>query len=221
MTKDKQIDKKSKLYIHQIKSGSILIDLVDLYPVALVFMNDSNTIIEFAKFLKSTVDFFLNRGEHNPEIDKQSIKEISKIIDPVAKDRGGQLNVAAQNISTGDIHVTFNINTIESNAIQNKVADQLALLNLSQKTNYTKVLFYWYQARNDMESKTGFLGVVDSITPKPLKVYFAEDDFKLKMISSDAMNPFNYAFVVDLDVETFEGKPFAYKILQLHESFHK
>lgn len=215
------VDKQSRLYISKIKSGSIVIDLVDLYPVALAFMADTNTLIEFGKHLKKTIDFFLNKTKDKVEIDKHEIKEIAKIIDPIAKDRGGQLNIAAQNVTTGDIYVTFNINSIESNAIQNKVSDQLSLMNVAQQTNFNKVLFYWYQARSDFESKAGFTGIIESITAKPLKVIFADDDFKIEMLGKDNMNPFNFAFTVDVLVETLEGKPFAYKILKIHESYHR
>ena len=116
--------------------------------------------------------------------------------------------------------MNFSVNTIESNAIQNQAKKQLELLKLSQQTTYEKVVFYWYQARGDMEVKSGNTGVVESITSKALKVIFDKDEYKSKMLEIEE-NPFKMAYVVDVVVETVQEKPFAYKITNIHQVYHQ
>ena len=52
-----------RVYISKIESGSIITHLVDLFPIAIPFIENSNTIVEFTKHLKGTFDYFLGRGD--------------------------------------------------------------------------------------------------------------------------------------------------------------
>lgn len=213
------IDQKSRLYISQIKSGSIIIDLVDLFPIALAFAQDSNSIIEYSKHLKDVVDWFLGKSDKKVEVDSQTVKDITRFVEPVAKDRAAQFNIKTVSVN-GDIHLNFGINTQQGNAIQNQAKRELDLLKIPQQTKYEKVLFYWYQARGDIEVKSGYSGVIESISARPLKVIFEKDEFKTKMLEIEE-NPFKMVYVVDVTVETVQEKPFAYKITELHNVYHQ
>lgn len=214
------IEKQAKLYISKIESGSIITHLVDLFPVAIPFIENSNAIVEFTKHLKGTFDYFLGRSDKKPDLDKTGLQEINKIIQPVAKDRSSQYNISTMNV-TGDVYLNVSVNTTEANAIQNVIRDEIKLLEAPQPmTPFERVVFYWYQAKKDFDSKTGFSGVIESISQKPLKVFFAEDNLAMEMLGQDDKNPFVMAYVVDVSVENVKGQPFAYKILKVHEVFH-
>jgi len=218
--KGQPIEKEAKLYISKIESGSIITHLVDLYPVALQFLGNSNTIVEFSKHIKNTFDYFLGKSDVKPVLDKSGFQEINKIIQPVAKDRSSQYNIQTLNI-TGDVYVNASINTTEANAIQNVIRDEIKLIEAPQAQSYfERVVFYWYQAKKDLDSKTGFSGIIETISPKPLKVYFSQDNLASDMLAQDDKNPFVMAYVVDVSVENVKGQPFAYKIMNVHEVFH-
>lgn len=214
------IEKEAKLYISKIESGSIITHLVDLYPVALAFFDNANSIVEFTKHIKNTFDYFLGRTDKKPDLDKAGFQEINKIIQPVAKDRSSQYNISTMNV-TGDVYLNVSVNTTEANAIQNVIRDEIRLLDSPQiSPPHERVLFYWYQARKDFDAKAGFSGVIESISPKPLKVFFANDELAQDMLGQDDKNPFVTAYVVDVNVENLKGQAFAYKILKVHETFH-
>jgi len=63
-------------------------------------------------------------------------------------------------------------------------------------------------------------GIIESITNRPLKVIFENDQLKDRMINVDG-SPFHLAYVVDVKVETIEGRPAVYKIVNFYESFPK
>jgi hypothetical protein len=216
-----KIDAQSRLYINQIRSGSILIDLVDLFPLALAFAEGSNSIIEFTKHLNNLYKAFKS-GDHVEELqnfDKGDIKDFVKFIEPVAKDRSAQYNIGAFNIQ-GDVILNFGIDTQDGYQIQAIAQNFLATKNLPSHEIHSKVMFYWYQARSDSSKnkQAGYSGKIDSISSKQLKVIFENDDIKEKMLGMDE-NPFKKAFVVDVLVESVQENPFAYKVIKIHEIF--
>jgi hypothetical protein len=81
---------------------------------------------------------------------------------------------------------------------------------------HRNVVLSWYQAKKDMASHTGDRIIIESISLSPVKVLFDNDISKTQMLlGSD--NPFLSAFRVDVAVETVNGKPVLYKILNVHE----
>ena len=77
-------------------------------------------------------------------------------------------------------------------------------------------LLYWHQARNDARSTTGDKGIIESISDMPVKVICMKDSLKTEMIL-DIQNPFKEAYIVDVAVETINGKPAVYKIMAMYD----
>lgn len=216
-----KIDAQSRLYINQIRSGSILIDLVDLFPLALTFAEGSNSIIEFTRHLNNLYKSFKN-GNHVEELqqyDKGDIKDFVKFIEPVSKDRSAQYNIGALNFN-GDVILNFGINTQDGYQIQGIAQNFLGMKERPSQEIFKKVIFYWFQARSESakNKQAGYSGKIDSISSKNLKVIFENDEIKEKMLGMDD-NPFKKAFVVDVLVESVHDTPFAFKVLKIHEIF--
>jgi len=204
-----------RLYIRSIHDGSIIADLMPLAPSALPFLSYTNTVIDFCKHLKSAYDYLSGVSDEKPELIKSSYKNLSQIVEPVAKDRGSQINIGNVNNP-----VFIVINSTQANAIQNAGRRELEALREPETGLHEKVLLYWYQARGDVKSKTGDRAIVESINSIPVKAICANDTIKTQMVL-DAENPFKQAYVVDVLVETIGGKPALYKIVALHESFDR
>lgn len=206
-----------KLYVKEIRSGSIITELVALAPYALPLIDNTKTIFEYAEHLKSLYDFLLGKAESPTVIEKSTLQNLSDIIEPVAKDGGSQLNIAAMNINA-PVTFNFTIGSIEANAAQNAAHREMEKLKEPVYGLHTKVLMYWWQARKDLDSKTGDKAKIESIGNLPVKVVFDNDAIKAAMLM-EIPHPFKKAFVVDVAVETINDKPVLYRVLRLHESF--
>lgn len=51
-----KIKPESRLYVKEIRQGSIVIDLIDMLPIAIAFTENVSTIIGYAEFLKKAFD---------------------------------------------------------------------------------------------------------------------------------------------------------------------
>ncbi len=203
-----------RLYIKEIKTGSIIADLIALALPALPIIAYSNTIISFSGYLKKAYDYLLGRSKEKPPLAKQNYENLANFLEPVAKDSGSR--VIVQNIINGNVHLSLNLNSIEANAVQNTARRELEALAESFSGIKEKVLLYWYQARKDIKSQVGDRAIIESILKRPVKAIFASERIKAKMLL-ETENPFKFAYVVDVVVETINDRPTVYKIINLYE----
>lgn len=211
----------ARLYIRQIRSGSIITELVALAPYTLPLIEHADTVIEYTKQLKSVYEWFIGKSDIKPSgIEKKTLENISTIIDPTAKDHASQINFGAINIQ-GDLVVNLEINSTEANAAQNSIRRELDLMKEPITGIHREVLMYWAQARNKPEgSSAGDKAKIESIYKGEVKVRFANDGLKTKMLYEEP-HPFNKAFIVDVSVETVNDRPALYKVLELHDVIDK
>lgn len=211
--------KEFKLYVKEIKTGSIETALVEYSPLVLPFMSNTVVVVEFSRYLKHCYDYFVGKIKSKPEhLEKKDYENISKIINPVAKDNGSQ--IIFNTIIQGNVQQTFNLASLEANAAQNAIARELQLLREPEHKLHEQVVMYWYQARDEASTFIGDKAIIESISQRPLKVIFASDDMKAGILH-DSANPFRQLYVVDVTVETVQGEPVAYKIIHVHDRFEK
>ncbi|WLF84841.1 hypothetical protein [Moraxella sp. ZY210820] len=106
-----------KLYIKEVKSGSIIASLVAIAPNILPFAEHANSIIEFATHLKNA--FGRLKGEqNNAQLDVTTLQNLTRLVEPIAKDNNAVMNIQTVNIY-GNVNDSFNVNSLDANAIQN------------------------------------------------------------------------------------------------------
>lgn len=206
----------TRLYVKEVRTGSIITELVALAPYALPLVEHAESILEYGKWLGSAYDWLIGRGNKLGEaIPKTTLQNLSRIIEPVAKDRSSQFNLAGVTVN-GDVHLNFSITSTEANAAQNAVRRELDLMKEPITGIHHQVVMYWAQARNQPNSKSGDRARIESIYRGDVKVVFANDEIKTRMLY-DTPYPFNKAFIVDVAVETIEDKPILYKVIEMHD----
>lgn len=211
---------ETKLYIKEIRTGSIITELSDLVPLALPFIEHTNSIIGFSGFLKDAFNYFLGKSQKKPkDFDLKDCANFHNIIKPVAKDNGSMIQFTGDWNFEGST-VNFNFNSLEANAIQNGIAREREELKEPTRNIEKNVLFYWDSAKYDDKSKSIDRGFVDSISKNSLRVTFEDQLIKRKMLDMEE-NPFHYMFLVDVEVMTVKGIPTVYKILSLNDSLIK
>ncbi len=214
-----KLEREAKLYVKEIKSGSVIVELVELATVGMIpFVENINTVLGFGEYCKKAYDFLLKGEGESPELNQTDYKELSAILSPIAKDKASQINFSTT--INGNVNFNFNLDSTQSNAVQNIVKRELDFLKLpeQQDNKHEKVVMTWFQARGNIKSKSGNKGLIEEISKKELNVIFEDDNVKEKMLHSD-INPFTTAFVVDVMILNINGKPSIYKIFKLHEYF--
>lgn len=209
----------ARLYVREMKAGSVIAELVpyvgQMAAVMPGIIDQGLKIVEFAKHLRAGYEWLLGRGE-KPDLDQESLRNLSSIVEPIAKDRAGQINIAAINLHDSPITFNMTLSTIEASAAQNRVRDALSQPKLKTSGLHEGAVLYWDQAKHGLDNKSGDKGVIERIYEGPVKVRFARDDLKLAMLYAPA-HPFERGFVVDVMVDTVNDRPILYTVLELRE----
>lgn len=208
-----------RLYIREIRSGSIIVDLVALtmnYPM-FGAMGATNTIVSFAKNLRMLVGYFLGQQKEPPTGTKpEDARDLARLVGPVARDAGANLSIVARENAVVVVNQTITSN--EANAIQNRAKNYAAAQEQPISGVHSGRLFYWFQARDAGGKGVGDRGVIESISNRPVKTRFVSDENKREMLG-EAL--FRRAYVVDVEVQTRQGQPTLYTILRLLESLDR
>jgi hypothetical protein len=217
---DSKEAREAKLYVKEIRSGSVILELMELANIGVLpFVENMNTILDFAGYIRKAYNARLGKAdEPSPELTHNDLRDLSQIVNPVANDSGSQINISTT--VNGNVELHLHIDSNEANAVQNIFQKELKALRAPEESDDTrsKVLLKWYQARNDMKSDTGNKGIIEDISSKPLNIIFHDDGLKDAMLHRD--NPFTTVFVVDVKLQHVSGKLAAYKITKLHETFY-
>lgn len=213
-------DGDAKLYIKEIRSGSVIADLVPWAIAAIPFVENFNIAVQFGQNLSSIMQWLLTAPFHSlaPEgeqsVDKQSLENISQILEPVAKDPQGRLNLGI--VNHGNMTVNISINSAEANAIQNSAKRRLQKEVIKKNGLHEKVVMYWQKTTADPGKCAGDRAIIESISRKGVKTVAPSEIKALLMGGPD--NPFRYAYIVDVEVETVRDLPVLYKVLSYHDS---
>ena len=210
----------AKLYIKEIKSGSIIAELAPMLPLAgQLLIEHYDQIENYAEHLYNLIGWLLGKNGKPENTDGKQLNNLSNIVNPVANDKGGQLTFSTVNYSGSVVnHIT--VNYYEANTVQNRARQEIRQLQEQEEPvengDYTQVLMYWAQAAPNKETDQA---VIEAIWPKPVKVILP-DRIKQEILL-DEPYPFKKLYIVDVNVQTVKGRPKLYKITRYYSSMDK
>ncbi|MEK7323371.1 MAG: hypothetical protein AABZ84_09865 [Pseudomonadota bacterium] len=208
----------TELYIKEVRSGSIVVELVAQAMPIVPLIWEGGPLSEWIKCATAIVEWLLGKRANPPkELTKNDLKQWHSIVEPIAKDNASQFNI---NVSdNGKVINQFIINSQEANALQNNIKRQLEQIESPDDHIQRRKVMYWYQSRFDAESHSGDRAIIEDITKKPIKIIFENNAVKQAMLAGDPKfnKPWHkLAYIVDVQVQTIEGAPKLYTVLKYY-----
>jgi len=203
-----EISVANRLLVKEIRTGSIVFELfAQSLPLAPLFWQ-GGALLEWVNYAKDAVMWLLGHLENPPKnLAKNDLKQWHSILEPVAKDHGSQLNFTVSDGGTVINH--FCVTSQEASAAQRRITREIGVLEEPNNTIYTKRVMTWYQAKFDNASQTGNKAVIESISPRPLRVVFDNNAVKEEMFEQGVAfsKPWHQlAYIVDVQVQTISGQ---------------
>jgi hypothetical protein len=209
----------SELYIKEVRAGSIVVELVAQAAPLLPLLWTGGSLSEWVKYARSVIEWLNGKLKSAPkDLTKQDLRQWSSILEPVAKDHGSQMNFKVT--EGGQVVQQFFITSEQANAAQNAIRRELERLEEPDDHVQRKRVMVWYQTKFDDESPTGDRAVIESISKAPVKVVFENNAVKKAMLAGDPRfsKPWHeLAYIVDVRVQTIQGVPKVYTILDYHD----
>ena len=205
------------LYVEKVKEGSIELFLGVGTAAYLTFAENANIILDFAKFIKDVYDYYTNLTDKKPKMDINDMKHLHDMLNMVANDNKGVLNIQAVDKVEGNVFIGCSFNNTEGNGTQNKLKKDIEIEKSKEPKEeiYRRVLMNVYQLRNDSSNK-GNKAIIEEISPKKVGLLFETDELKARILHSDE-NPTKIGYFVDVVVLTCQNRLAAYKVTALHD----
>lgn len=213
-----------KLYLTKIETNCILADLgayaQSALPVIAV-MDWHNTFVDFVNRLDSYIKFFRGDAPNGDVKDpsRADCEDLKNILEVVAGKRKGSLHLEVRTSET-ESSLVYSYTDQETSDALLGVKKQIAESDLVTRAQYEKVLL-WFPQLNFEEHKAGGKsshdkGVIETIHPKQLPVFWLSELDAIK-VKSQTVNPSKVSYIVDVNVETKQNIPRAYRVVRLHE----
>lgn len=212
-------DMNAKLYISKIQEGSIdiIMDAIVGSASCIPFIEQANVFFEFVSYLNTVKNYILKHHKSPDGFSYADKKAFHDSLDMVTKNEG-VMNVCT--IQGHNVNQTFNnCNFITPNGtnLQEDLGIEMKQDMIPQTTEkiFRRELLELNQI-SDKENTRSNKGTIGNLHKKELVLFFDSEELKQKIIHCDA-NPLDKCFLVDVIIQELKGKPFAYKIVNLHE----
>ena len=209
----------SELFIKDVRSGSIIVELVAQAIPVIPLLWQGGSLLEWANHAKSVIEWLTGKLANPPkDLTKQDLKQWSNILEPVAKDHGSQMNFTVSN--GGQVINQIFISSEQANAAQNQIKREIGKLEEPDDHMQRKRVMVWYQSKFDSSSSTGDKAIIESISKTPVKVIFENNAVKKAMLAGDSRYPKQWhelAYIVDVKVQTVKDIPKVYTIINYYD----
>lgn len=205
----------AKLYVKELRKGSLVAELMVIAPYLGAAMEASILTHDFIGKVNATLNWLRGIARKPDQVDTKTVKNISTVIEPVAKDAGATCSL----VVNGDVNAPIVVNNGDAKMILDRGYSFLQAAKEPEANIHTKVVMYWATVKNeDGLPPSGEKAKIDKLSERPLKVVFDSRELREEMLQGHT-NPLKEAFVVDVETQTVNGKLVSYKVLQMHERF--
>lgn len=219
----------ASLFVSEVRKGSIeaiLIPMLATLPAVVDNMSQVLTVEDFVRRYGARLSRFL-RPTPAPREDttKSELKDFAEQVAAIASVPGSNIEIAAIEIKDGDhkVKAAIKFNTTQAREIEENVAVANKALEHRSRADHSRVLMVF--TRSDVTTvavgkSTGERVKIESLSDRSLPLIYAselaEEQIKHEITEAED-NVFKKGFVVDVNVESRQGRPVAYRVTHLHQ----
>lgn len=205
------VDFAPRLYVHQIRPGSIIAELIPWLQQADFVLKHREELAGFVTHWREILEAILHLNNRAKSIQKPTLRSVRNFVAPIAKDNGAQLNIITQDNAAPTVNVlVINMRSEEAKMISHNAGHLLAR-GVPTEEAFDNEPLTLFQMR---DARAGDMGFIDRFSEKPVKLTFASDETK-NAILHHSDNPWDTIFFVSGVVKTAGGNVAAYHIRAL------
>jgi hypothetical protein len=230
-------DDDIRLYVTEVRSGSIIAELASAAQVMGAFLPlvDVNPLFSgYVQFFGESVKYFQSLASRTGlkatdiTATKAAAQAVHDVMAVAAAQSGSTFKltakIGAKNADGEEFAAQISITSEEAAEAQRGALIAQKVLDYTGGADHPNVLLYFQRTSTTLaksDGRTDDKAVINSISPKPLPVHFASalDAARVNDMKSDPkQNPFKAAFRADVNVETDRNQvPRYYRVLHIHE----
>jgi hypothetical protein len=217
------VDVDSRIYVKQIRAGSIIADLVPFIQPLIQNMDSALVVDGFVRKYGGILTRLFRR-QPVPEAKKSDLEDFMKQVAAIANDPNGSATISSAEFhqTKNQIRASVSFDTKDAKKAQQEISDHIKEIELKAYQLEENVLMVFWQSnlkQVEKGKKSGEKAIIEHISEKPLAVIYDSDlaEEKIKHETTQGeRNLYKLGFYVTCRVEKVAGKPVAYRISHVH-----
>lgn len=214
----------ARLYVKEVRHGSIVADLFALMREMIGYMDDTIIVLSFAALFSRRVRAWI-AGQHVLGMNKTELRDANDTLRAIANAKSGKAVLKSYKLTKGvwQSTVEAEFSADEARQALKTVGDQVRALDKIEGADHQRVLMVFTRPDSgdaQVGKSTGEKVLIEQVSSRKLPLIYASDlagqEIKHEMRDAD-QNIFKRGFVVDVNVATRNGKPVAYSVTNLHQ----
>jgi len=218
------VDETSKIYVRQIRAGSIIADLIPFIPPLIENLDRILIVDEFVRRYGGMI-LRLGHGHHLDDPRKSDLDDLMKGVAAIAHDPEGTATLkSVEYDKDGEkTRVAIKFDTKQAQRAIRVIDEQRKELEAKAFEIVENQLLVFWQSnlKQPVQGKrTGELAIMEYVAKKPLAVVYDSDlaEQRIKHELTDGeRNIYKLGFYVTARVERLNGRPVAYRISEVHD----
>ena len=218
---------ETNFFVKEVHSGSIEVILVSLLATGYSEMVSAASHYAVEKFVVAIKDKLTRyiHGKRVEDASKSDLADFNKTVAAIANDPDGKGRIQAAYFEDGErkIREAFVFDTSEARTAEKAIAEHRLELEKKTADAHDRVLMRFVRSSIQMAKtgrRSGELVIIDAISDRPLPIVYAselaEQRIKHEIKEADE-NVFKKAFEVGVSVELVNGKPAAYRVMEVYQ----
>ncbi len=222
-------DHEADLLVNKITEGSIVIELFGAVQPLFQGMNNILIFKQFVEMLGAKLSLLSMPDGRLDDATSRELKDIARFVETVVGDKGGVAELGAvEYVSKTEqrkVAARFSFQGTDAERVIENAEAQVREITGSEPNRENGVLMRLFQTNIGAaapDRASGEKGIIESLSEHPRRLIYASDlaGQRIKGAWSDqGKSPYELGFTVDVDVQMVNGKPRAYRILDVHDIF--
>lgn len=220
-----ELSEEANIFVAEIRPGSIIVDLIPWAANVTPLLDHAQKALidHFVKKYADRIGAYFGLGKP-PDATKSDIQDFLGAVEAIANDPNGSASIEAAVFEDGkrEIRAAFKFNTRQARRAKDKLETQKREIEQLRGERHKRVLMTFIRSdKTDTQlgKRSGELVIVESLATKALPLIYgselAEQRIKHEIREADD-NVYKKGFVVDVTLETRQGKPVAYRVDNFH-----
>lgn len=215
----------AKFLVRELRKGSLIVEIIPVLLPLLETVQHVSLIDDFLTKWSERIERYFEKGGRDETANRSDLSDVVGAVVAIANDPDGtaQLDYVSHRDGVKQTETIFKFKTADAKtAIQELEFHQIELEAVDD-INHARVSMFFERASRSIAKvgkRSGERVVIEVISKEPKSLIYAsqlaEEQIKDELVNADE-NLFKKAFIVDVNTELRNGKPWAYRVTHLHQ----
>ena len=216
---------EAKFFVQDVRHGSFIVEILPILQPLFQHVEHVQILDTFLSTWVRRVHTYFKKGGRDETANKSDLLDVMKVMKAISRDPKGKasLDYVAHEDGKRETKTIFKFNTADAQRAEEELEQHIYELEAKEAAQHERVAMVF--SRADKEGATigkhsGERVIIESLSTKARPIIYASQLAEQRVkheLRSATTNLFKIVFIVDVNVELRNGKPWAYRVMHIHQ----